>query len=156
MNAHPYRTQPVLSVTDHRVLLYALVAAMTAALLFAGIALSLALTRMPDTPPPPLPNVLPVRAMDPPACPTVVAAPVAPASATLVKVRLNSEPDGASVSEDGAELCSSTPCDILYKGADAEPTRAHALTIARRGFRTETLAVRPPDSPILVTLTRVH
>jgi len=156
MNAHPYRTQPVLSVTDHRVLLYALVAAMTAALLFAGIALSLALSRMPETPPPPLPNVLPVRAMEPPACPTVVAAPVAPPSATLVKVRLNSEPGGASVREDGVELCGSTPCDILYKGADAEPTRAHVLTIARRGFRTETLALRPPDSPILVTLTRVH
>jgi hypothetical protein len=155
MNAHPYRTQPVLSVTDHRVLLCALVAAVTAALLFAGIALSLALSRMPDTPPPPLSNVLPVRAMEPPTCPTVVAAPVAPVAPTLAKVRLNSEPDGASVREDGVELCSGTPCDIIYKGSDAEPTRAHVLTIARSGFRTETLALRPPDSPIRVKLTRV-
>jgi len=156
MNAHPYRTQPALTLTDHRVLLYALVAAVTAALVFAGIALSLALARLPSAPPPPLPNLLPVRAMEPPTCPTVVAAPVTPASPRLVKVRLNSEPDGASVREDGVELCGSTPCDILYKGSDAEPTRGHVLTIARSGFRPETMTVTPPDSPILVKLTRVR
>jgi serine/threonine-protein kinase len=72
---------------------------------------------------------------------------------SLVKVRLNSEPDGASVMEEGVELCSSTPCDILYKGSDAMPTREHVLTIARRGFRTETMSVRAPDSPIRVKLT---
>ena len=41
----------------------ALVAALTAALAFAAIALSLVLARMPSEPPPPLPNVLTARAM---------------------------------------------------------------------------------------------
>jgi hypothetical protein len=153
MNAHPYRTQPALSPADHRVLLYALVAALTAALVFAAIALSLALARIPSAPPPPLPNLLPVRAMEPPTCPRVAAAPLPPAAPRLARVRLNTEPDGASVREDGVELCGSTPCDILYKGTDAEPTREHILTITRSGFRAQTMTITPPDSPIRVRLT---
>ena len=58
--------------------------------------------------------------------------------ATLVKVRVNTDPDGASVKEDGVELCSSTPCDILYKGADADPARDHKLTLTRPGYKVET------------------
>jgi len=152
MHAHPYRTPAVMSSTDHRVLLVALVAALTAALAFAAIALSLVLARLPSEPPPPLPNVLTARAIAAPTCPTVAAAAVTPLAPALAKVRLNSVPDSASVREDGVELCSSTPCDILYKGTDAEPTRAHVLTIARSGFRPETITVRPPDSPVRVTL----
>ena len=55
----------------------------------------------------------------------------------LVKVRVNTDPDGASVKEDGVELCGSTPCDILYKGADADPAREHKLTLTRPGYRVE-------------------
>ena len=58
-----------------------------------------------------------------------------PAQPTFVKVRVNSDPDGASVKEDGVELCSSTPCDILYKGADADPAKDHKLTLARNGLQ---------------------
>ena len=83
----------------------------------------------------------------------VVAPPPTAAQASLVKVRINSDPDGASVKEDGVELCSSTPCDILYKGADADPTKEHKLTLARNGFRNETKAVKVGDSPVTVKLT---
>ena len=82
---------------------------------------------------------------------TVISAPTATAAA-LVKVRVNSDPDGASVKEDGVELCSSTPCDILYKGADADPSREHKLTVARNGFRVETRGVKVGDSPVTIKL----
>ncbi|HEY8086728.1 MAG TPA: hypothetical protein VIF09_02755 [Polyangiaceae bacterium] len=77
-----------------------------------------------------------------------------PAAVSLAKVRVNSDPDTTHVSEDGVELCSSTPCDILYKGADAEPAQEHRLTFARRGYRSETRNIRVADSPVSVRLDR--
>jgi serine/threonine-protein kinase len=79
----------------------------------------------------------------------------APPSSTIVKVRINSDPDGASVKEDGVELCSSTPCDILYKGSDADPTKEHRLTIIHGGYRLETRNVKVGDSPVTVKLSAV-
>jgi serine/threonine protein kinase len=94
----------------------------------------------------------------PAAAPTIVA-PVAsetarPAAPSLVKVRINTEPEGATVKEDGVELCSSTPCDILYKGQDADPSREHKLTFVRPGYRVEARAVKAGDTPLSVKLTR--
>ena len=77
---------------------------------------------------------------------------VIPTAPSLAKVRVSSEPDGAHVSEDGIELCSSTPCDILYKGTDAE--KDHTLPFARRGYRSETRTLRVAESPLSVTLNR--
>jgi serine/threonine-protein kinase len=85
-----------------------------------------------------------------------VAAPAQPAAAALVKVRVNTDPDGASVKEDGVELCSSTPCDILYKGPDADPSREHKLTVARQGYKSETKSVRVGESPVTVKLSRAE
>ena len=68
-------------------------------------------------------------------------------------MRINSDPDGASVKEDGVELCSSTPCDILYKGSDADPAREHKLTFVRNGYRVETRSVKVGDSPVTLKLT---
>jgi serine/threonine-protein kinase len=101
----------------------------------------------------------PLAASPPPVAaapgPTVSApAPVAQPAVTMVKVRVNSDPDGASVKEDGVELCSSTPCDILYKGADADPARDHKLTLARQGYKSDTRNVRVGDSPITVKLAK--
>jgi serine/threonine-protein kinase len=76
----------------------------------------------------------------------------APAS-TIARVRINSDPDGASIREEGVELCSSTPCEIIYKGADADPAREHLLTLTRPGFRTAMRNVKPADSPVSVKLT---
>jgi serine/threonine protein kinase len=72
----------------------------------------------------------------------------------IVKVRVNTDPDGASVKEDGVELCGSTPCDILYKGADADPVREHKLSVNRPGYRVEAKTVKIGDSPVLIKLTR--
>ncbi len=82
--------------------------------------------------------------------PATASAPVAP---TLVKVRVTSDPDGASVREDGVEVCSSTPCDIVYKGPDADPAKDHHLAITRNGYRLENRTVKIGDSPVTVKLT---
>jgi serine/threonine-protein kinase len=81
-------------------------------------------------------------------------AETAPPPVAIVKVRVNSDPDGASVKEDGVELCGSTPCDILYKGQDADPAREHRLTVSHPGYRSETRTVRVGDSPFGIKLTR--
>ncbi|HEX4448652.1 MAG TPA: serine/threonine-protein kinase, partial [Polyangiaceae bacterium] len=89
----------------------------------------------------------PVTASAEPAAP-----PVAPVA--IAKVRINTDPDGATVKEDGVELCGSTPCDILYKGADADPAREHKLALSRQGYKVETRALRIGDSPLVVKLTK--
>jgi eukaryotic-like serine/threonine-protein kinase len=81
-------------------------------------------------------------------------ADVAPVAAVVVKVRVNSDPAGATVKEDGVELCGSTPCDIVYKGSDADPSREHALVVARPGFRPERTVVNGSDATIVVRLTK--
>jgi len=95
----------------------------------------------------------PTTAANVPAAATSLATDM-PTAPSLAKVRVSSEPDNAHVSEDGVELCSSTPCDILYKGSDAEPTSEHTLTFALRGYRSETRTLRAAESPLRVKLTR--
>ena len=56
----------------------------------------------------------------------------------FVKVRVNTDPDSASVKEDGYEVCSATPCELTYKGADADPTKDHKLLISKTGYKVET------------------
>jgi serine/threonine-protein kinase len=130
-----------------------LVAAVVGALACAGIIGYVALRPSKPSTPAPLANAQPAATSPS----TETAAPtmqqVAPSAATLVKVRINSDPDGASVKEDGVELCSSTPCDILYKGSDADSTREHKLTLTRNGYRVETRSVKVGDSPVTVKLT---
>jgi serine/threonine-protein kinase len=78
----------------------------------------------------------------------------AQAAPTFVKVRINSEPDGASVKEDGVEICTSTPCDVSYRGAEADPGREHKLLFSKPGFKVESKVVRVGDSPVTVKLTK--
>src|SRR5947199_396122 len=82
--------------------------------------------------------------------PTQRAAPFA----GLVKVRLNSDPSGARVEEDGIEICSSTPCDIPYKGPEADPSKEHKLTFSKAGFKSETKSIKVGDSPVSMKMTK--
>jgi serine/threonine protein kinase len=86
---------------------------------------------------------------------TAVLAPTASAPATgpiSIKLRVTTEPEGASVKENGVEVCSSTPCDILYEGDDADPSREHKLALSRLGYRTEIRSVTAADGRISVKL----
>lgn len=71
-----------------------------------------------------------------------------------VTLEITSEPAGASVREDGAELCAATPCGVVFKGEAAEPTKLHRLVLAHPGFRTETKSVKASDPPLHVKLAR--
>jgi serine/threonine protein kinase len=96
-----------------------------------------------------------VAAAPPPSAPAVsAAAEPAPPPVAIVKVRINTDPDGATVKEDGVELCGSTPCDILYKGADADPAHEHRLALSRQGYKNETRTMHVGDTPLAVKLTR--
>jgi serine/threonine protein kinase len=86
-----------------------------------------------------------------------VAVPVAPtvnAANQFVKMRINTEPDGANVKEDGIEFCSSTPCEVTYKGPDAEPSREHKFLFSKGGYKSESRIFRVGDSPVTVRLSR--
>lgn len=77
--------------------------------------------------------------------------PAPPPADLIVKVRISTDPDGATVKENGVPICSSTPCDVLY--ADADPARVHEITLSLPGYRSETKAIRVGDSPVIVQLT---
>jgi serine/threonine-protein kinase len=136
-----------------------LVAAVISALALAGIVGYIALRpSKPAAGTGPTPSV---AAVDPTAPPATAAAPdtappttaSAPTASSPVKLRINSDPDGASVREDGVEVCSSTPCDISYKGSDADPAKDHHLLVTRNGYRNESRTVKIGDSPVTVKLT---
>ncbi|HZU85423.1 MAG TPA: serine/threonine-protein kinase, partial [Polyangiaceae bacterium] len=71
----------------------------------------------------------------------------------LVTVHVMSDPDGAAVKEDGVEVCGATPCDVTYRGSDADPAREHRLTISHTGFRTETRTIKASDAALTVKLS---
>jgi serine/threonine protein kinase len=96
----------------------------------------------------------PVAAPSPPVASARVQGPAAPVAPAIVKIRVNSDPAGATVKEDGVELCGSTPCDIVYKGSDADPAHEHTLVLVRPGFRPERTVVQGSDATIAVHLTR--
>ncbi len=81
--------------------------------------------------------------------------PPAPTTAPLAaKVRFISDPDGASIKEDDVEICTSTPCDVPYKGGDADPTKSHTVKFVKHGYKDETKAFKVGDTPVTVKLTR--
>jgi serine/threonine-protein kinase len=70
-------------------------------------------------------------------------------------VHFVTEPPGASIKENGKELCAPTPCDVTFKGDDA--TKAHKLSIEEKGFKAETKSLKPSDAtakPVDVKLTK--
>jgi serine/threonine protein kinase len=106
---------------------------------------------------------LEAQAMTTPAVRSVERLPLAPsgtgtgagasAGPASVTFRVTSEPAGAQVREDGVELCTATPCDLLFRGDAAATGHAHHLTVMRAGYRTETLTVHPEEATATVHLT---
>jgi serine/threonine-protein kinase len=62
-------------------------------------------------------------------------------------LRIDSEPAGASVSDQGVQVCMTTPCEIYWRGESAK--LPHKLTLAKRGFKTTTVNVGPDDEKVL-------
>ena len=79
------------------------------------------------------------------AAPATSSATAAPATTVPDRVvRIETEPQGAAVSEDGKELCPSTPCDIVFKD-DGGP-KEHKLALTRKGYKGKELVVSATDT----------
>src|SRR6185437_15913315 len=56
-------------------------------------------------------------------------------------VRIESDPPGAQVADQGVEVCMATPCEIYWRAAASK--HEHKLTLAKRGFKNTTVTVAP-------------
>jgi serine/threonine-protein kinase len=74
--------------------------------------------------------------------------------ARLASIHVTTDPPGANVREDATELCVLTPCDVVWKGEAADPSKTHKLAIIKNGFRVETRSVKGSDPPLVVKLVR--
>lgn len=72
-----------------------------------------------------------------------------PASAAL---RVESDPAGATVREDGKDVCAATPCTLTYRGDDA--AKVHHLVVAKAGFKSESRDAHASEAPLAVKLAR--
>ena len=86
------------------------------------------------------------------AAPSATPAPVTSAASKSATITITTDPPGASVREDGKEICSSTPCDVAFDTEGANATKAHKLLFARSGYRSEVRSVKPSDAPVHVKL----
>jgi hypothetical protein len=59
-------------------------------------------------------------------------------------VHVSSTPAGASVREDGVELCAATPCDVAFEPTDT----VHALVVSKAGFQPQAVAARAADAHV--------
>ncbi len=86
--------------------------------------------------------------------PSPAPAPAAPkATATL---HVDTEPSGAKVNEEGETMCASTPCDIVYLGAAADPSAEHLLAFLLPGYKLERKVVTATGAPVSVKLTKAR
>ena len=84
--------------------------------------------------------------------PTAVAIAVSPTSQAprgpdVRILRIESEPSGAVVSDQGVQVCMHTPCDVYWQGNAGK--LEHKLTLEKRGFKVATLTVAPADEKAL-------
>lgn len=101
---------------------------------------------------PPLPSAPTASAavVQPPPAPT----PSAAKATSLLHV--DTDPPGAKVKEEGDVLCESTPCDIVFTGAQADPTFEHLLTFWKADYKLERKLVKVSASPLNVKMSRQH
>jgi outer membrane biosynthesis protein TonB len=75
---------------------------------------------------------------------------VVPPNVAVRLLRVDTEPPGAVVKENGRQLCSTTPCRVALLGPDAA-TR-HKLTIDKPGFKTAALDIDETQEKALAKL----
>jgi hypothetical protein len=84
-----------------------------------------------------------------PAPPEVVSA--APAPVTEHVVRIDSDPEGATVSEEGAKLCSPTPCNVMFRDGDK-----HKIQLDKAGFKAADPVLASSDTKVVIKLEAVR
>lgn len=92
--------------------------------------------------------------------PVVTAGPAPTTTATAVvaapverKVRVESTPPGASVTENGKPVCEPTPCTAVWTGDEAKAE--HKLSISKGGFKPQSITVGASDEKASARLAPV-
>ena len=52
-------------------------------------------------------------------------------------MHIETVPPGAKVKEEGETLCEATPCDVVFKGAAADPKTEHLLVFLKADYTLE-------------------
>jgi serine/threonine-protein kinase len=85
---------------------------------------------------------------------TATATATATAAAPVIRqVRVESDPPGASVSEGDTQLCTSTPCEVTWKGDAA--SAEHKLQVTTKGYKPVKLAVASGDEKAAAKLEAI-
>jgi eukaryotic-like serine/threonine-protein kinase len=106
----------------------------------------------------PTTDPLPVATTTAPATTTVVATvttSAAPAVPTA-KLHIETDPPGARVIADDVEVCASTPCDVVWKGAQAAEGKDHLLEIKKAEHKPEKKMVKSSQDQINVKLSKIR
>jgi len=130
----------------------------TAGALFAGAALAALIGAVVLTRTSPDPQHASSAAAPPAPLPAAPAhtAPATPAPApatTTLSVRFVTDPPGATVRENGTEICAATPCEHDFV---ADTSVEHKVVLSRPGYRPETRTVRASDAQLAVTLAAIR
>jgi hypothetical protein len=80
-------------------------------------------------------------------------APPNPALALTATLHIDSVPPGAKVKEEGETLCDATPCDVVFKGAAADPKTEHLLVFLKADYKLEHKVATVAIPSISVKLT---
>ena len=89
-------------------------------------------------------------APDPTTAPALPTATATDSASSVRTVKVESDPPGASVTEGTSEVCSATPCEVVWKGDTAKGE--HKLQLAKKGFKTSKLTVAATDTKVSTKL----
>jgi serine/threonine-protein kinase len=89
-----------------------------------------------------------------PAAPQTAIVPRPTPPAPTAVLHIETDPPGAKVKEEGDTVCDSTPCDVVYRGALADPAYEHLLTFLKADYKLEHKIVKASESPLTVKLSK--
>jgi serine/threonine-protein kinase len=104
-----------------------------------------------EPPPAPASNVVPSVTVS---APPSVSATTSAAPIPTLTLHVVTDPPGARVKEDDVQVCDETPCDIVYKGAEADASIEHLLVIVKPDYKVERKLVRVTSEPFVLKLTK--
>jgi serine/threonine-protein kinase len=82
--------------------------------------------------------------------------PAPPPTVPTATLHVDTDPSGAKVKEEGDTMCEQTPCDIVYRGAVADPGYEHLLVFLKSGYKLERKIVKGTATPVSVKLTKAR
>jgi serine/threonine protein kinase len=77
-----------------------------------------------------------------------------PKPAVTLTLHIETNPPGAKVKEDDLVICAATPCEVVYKGENADASIEHLLVFQKSGYRVERKIARADKDPLVVKLSR--